>query len=414
MEVRIPQLSEGVNDGTVVSVHVKPGDKIEKDQTLIELETEKAVAPIPSPEAGVVKDLKVKEGDNVAVGQVILTLDAAEGAAESSSLKASASQSPRTARLTAAPAAGSPAPAPAGFPPPASPSLRKMAQELGVDLSRVPGSQRGGRITAQDVRNYVHALQSGGGAAAPSAPAPPPVDFSKWGKIRREKLSGIRKTIGQKMFESWNTVPHVTQFDEADITDILAMRKTHAPAYEKKGARLTVTTFILHAVLEALKQYPIFNSSLDESTGELIYKEYCNLGIAVDTEQGLMVPVLKNADKKGLLELSKEMAALAEKARQRKVSLEDLKGGCFTISNLGSIAGTHFTPIINYPEVAILGLGKGVVKPVVKDPKSKEFQIRTLLPVAVSYDHRVIDGAGGARFIKAIARALETFDEKKL
>ncbi len=431
MDIRIPQLSEGVNSGTVVAILVKVGDRIERDQTIIELETDKAVAPIPSSDAGVVTKISVKEGDKVSVGHLILSLD---GAASGSAPSAPAAQAPAAAPSAApvarvaqpsAPAAGEyQYQSASGFPPPASPTIRRMAMDLGIDLNRVRGTESGGRISMGDLRAYVQHLQSllnqpAAAYAAPqapaaSAPAAPKVsvDFSKWGPVEKKALTSLRKTIGQRMQESWQNIPHVTQFDEADITDLLALRKKLAPKVEKAGGKLTVTILILKAVVKALEALPVFNTSLDEATDELVYKKYIHLGVAVDTEAGLIVPVLKDADKKGLGQLAKELGDLAEKTRTRKIAPDDLKGGTFTISNLGGIGGTFFTPIVNRPEVAILALGKGVVKPVVD--KDGKIVARTMLPIGVSYDHRVIDGADGARFIRALVEAIEGMTEKGL
>ena len=434
MDIRIPQLSEGVNAGTVVSILVKVGDRVERDQTVIELETDKAVAPIPTSEAGVVSKISVKEGDKVAVGHVILSLDGAgAGSAAPASAPAAAPAAapayaaPSTARVAApaAPAAGAYQYSSAsGFPPAASPTIRRMAMDLGIDLTRVQGTEAGGRISMGDLRAYVQHLQSllnspaahapaaqAAPAAAPAAAPKVSIDFAKWGAVEKKALTSLRKTIGHRMQESWQTIPHVTQFDEADITDLLVLRKKLAPKVEKKGGKLTVTILLLKAVVKALQKHPIFNSSLDEATEELVYKKYFNLGVAVDSEAGLIVPVLKDADKKGIAELSKELGELAEKTRSRKIAPDDLKGGSFTISNLGGIGGTFFTPIINRPEVAILALGKGVVKPVVKDDK---IVARTMLPIGVSYDHRVIDGADGARFIRTLVESIEGLTEKEL
>ena len=245
--------------------------------------------------------------------------------------------------------------------------------------------------------------------AAPAAPAPERIDFSKWGPIQKKPMSPLRQTISQRLAQSWNTIPHVTQFDEADITALNDLRKRFAPAYKEKGAHLTVTAFILQAVAATLKKHPLFNASLDEATRELVFKDYCHLGLAVDTDQGLIVPVIRNADQKNLAQLSREINELAEKARARKVSREELQGGTFTISNQGGIGGAHFTPIINKPEVAILGLGRGALKPVVKGDK---IEPRLLLPLALSYDHRLIDGGSAARFIVDLVQALEQADEE--
>ncbi len=275
------------------------------------------------------------------------------------------------------------------------------------------GSERGGRIVMADVRAYIRRLQELAtqprGTARPSVP--PSIDFSKWGTITRKPLSPIRKTISERMTENWSTIPHVTQFDEADITCLMELRRQYAPIYEKRGARLTLTSFALKVVVEALKKHPIFNSSLNGAVNEIVYKEYYHIGLAVDTEQGLMVPVLRDVDKKSLFDLSREVSELAEKARDRKLSLDDLKGSSFTISNQGGIGGAHFTPIINKPDAAILGLGRGALKPVVREEK---IEPRTLMPIAISYDHRLIDGGVAARFTVDLVHGFENFNEELL
>lgn len=414
MDIRLPRLGEGAESGTVVNVFVKEGDAVTKDQTILELENEKAVAPIPSPEAGTVTKVYVKVGDKISVGQAILSLSGGGPApavpASEAPKAAPAAEAPKAAPTKeakdTAPAGEAQPQAPRrevpGIPPPASPSVRRVAKELGIDLTQIRGSEHGGRIVMADLRAYVERLQRLTLQPREAAPEikkalPESVDFSKWGSVTTKPLSPLRQKIGEKMKESWTTIPHVTQFDEADITALMALRKKYAPKYEKKGANLTLTSFILKAVVAALKKYPIVNSSLDEKTHEIVFKEYYHLGVAVDTEQGLIVPVLRDVDKKKMLELSLELAQLAEKTRQRKVSLEELKGGTFTVSNLGGIGGGHFTPIINKPEVAILGVGRGK---------------NNRLPLALSYDHRVVDGADGARFIRAVVEALENFKDK--
>ena len=398
MEIRLPKLGEGAESGTVVSLFVKEGDIIQKDQTILELENEKAIAPIPSPEAGTITKVYVKVGDKISVGQAILSLSgigtapAAPAAPATEAPKAAPAQETQAAPRREVP----------GIPLPASPSVRKVANELGIDLTQIRGSEHGGRIVMADLRAYVERLQRLTLQPREAAPeikkaVSESVDFSKWGSITRKPLSSLRQKIGEKMVESWTTIPHVTQFDEAELAALMALRKKYASKYEKKGANLTLTSFILKAVVAALKKYPIVNSSLDEKTHELIFKDYYHLGVAVDTEQGLIVPVIRDVDKKKMLELSLELAQLAEKTRQRKVSLEDLKGGTFTVSNLGGIGGGHFTPIINKPEAAILGVGRGK---------------NNMLPLALSYDHRVVDGADGARFLRAVVEALENFKDK--
>ncbi len=417
MEIRIPNLGEGADSGSVVNVFVKVGDKVAKDQTLIELENEKAVAPIPATHAGVITKIHMKVGDKVSVGQPIVSLTEEGG---QTTTPAFAPSAPPVKREPIVPA--QPIPVSSGnLSPAASPTLRKMAGDLGIDLARVKGTEPGGRIGLLDLRNYVQYLQSLAAqptlvpGAGPGSKVIESVDFSKWGAVHKKSVSSLRQKIGQKMLESWTTIPHVTQFEEANITAITQLRKKYALLYEKKGARLTLTSFVLKAVVVALKKYPVFNASLDDLTQEIIYKDYYHLGVAVDTEFGLIVPVLKDVDKKNLLEISKELESLAEKTRQRKVSLDELKGGTFTISNLGGIGGTFFTPIINKPELAILGVGRSVLKPVVIGAKDKQsVEARPLMPLGLSYDHRVIDGADGARFIRALAEAIENFNEKEV
>jgi pyruvate dehydrogenase E2 component (dihydrolipoamide acetyltransferase) len=298
----------------------------------------------------------------------------------------------------------------------AAPSVRKLAQELGLDLTRVRGSQRGGRITLEDVRAYVQQLQQRAfqqpapGASAVPKPAES-IDFSKWGPVSRKPLTALRSTIARRLSESWTSTPRVTQFDEADITALDALRKKHAKAYERKGARLTLTSFALKVVTAILKEHPIFNTSLDEAAGEIVFKGYYHIGVAVDTEHGLLVPVIRNADKKSTFELSKELEELAAKARDRKLSADELKGGTFTISNQGGIGSGAFTPIINKPEVAILGIGRGALKPVVRDGK---IEPRLMLPLGLSYDHRVIDGGSAARFMVELVKAFEQFGEEEV
>jgi pyruvate dehydrogenase E2 component (dihydrolipoamide acetyltransferase) len=428
MDVRLPNLGEGADSGSVVSIAVKEGDSIKKGQTILELENEKAVAPIPSPADGKVVSIRVKPGDKISVGQVLLTLAGSGETAE----KAEASS---TSAARRAPETSAKAPEPEAepeeeiaeeevesnderaFPPPASPSVRKIARDLGIDLHRVKGSEHGGRIILADLRAYIERLQrlafapKTKGKAAPAPAAPESIDFSKWGAVSKKPLSPLRKTISQRMVESWTTIPHVTQFDETDITELNEMRKKYAPAYEQKGARLTLTSFALKAVVAALKKNPIFNSSLDEAAQELVLKEYFHIGVAVDTEAGLIVPVIRDVDRKNLWQLSKELHDLAGKARDRKVSLDELKGGSFTISNQGGIGGAHFTPIVNKPEVAILGLGRGAVKPMVKNGK---IEPRLLMPICLSYDHRIIDGGQAARFVVDLREAFEQFAESEV
>lgn len=415
MDVTLPKLAEGADSGAVVHILVAEGDEVEVDQTLLELENEKAVAPIPSTGAGRVARIHVEVGQVVSVGQVLVTIDAA-GAGEP---QASAPPPPEPA---AADGAGAPAPrephihrSESGAPPPASPTVRKIARELGIDLHRVKGSQRGGRIVMADVRGYVQGLQelarepstAAVGAPAPVSPTLPP-DMDKWGPGRREKMSPLRRTIAQRMTESWTTIPHVTQFDDADITDLMEIRKRYGAAYEKSGARLTLTSFAIRAVVSALDKYPAFKTGIDYRALEIVTRDYVHVGVAVDTEAGLIAPVIRDVDRKSLLDLSRELDELAERTRQRKLTADEMQGAAFTISNLGSIGGSYFTPIVNGPQVAVLGMGRGVHRPLVRDRKVVP---RLVLPLALSYDHRVIDGADGARFLREIVRCLEDFPE---
>jgi len=424
-------LGEGADSGTVVNLFVKEGDDLGTDQPVLELENEKAVATIPSTVAGKVTRIYVKPGDKLSVGQRILSVGGGEGAEATrvSQPKPKPEAAPAKGARPELTAAAGPAPEqvphpeePAeprpGVPVATAPSIRKLARDLGIDLTRVRGSARGGRILLEDVRAYIQRLQRLAAqprtVPAPAAPAKPPpeqIDFSKWGPITKKPLSPLRQVIARRMWENWNAVPHVTQFDEADITALNALREKYAPAYKQKGARLTLTSFVVKIVADALKKHPILNSSLDEVAQEIVMKEYCHLGIAVDTEAGLIVPVLRDADKKNLLDISKELEELARKARERKVSGEELKGGTFTISNQGGIGGAHFTPIVNKPEVAILGLGRGALKVVVRDNK---IEPRLMLPLGLSYDHRVIDGGTAARFTVDLVTGFENFEERRM
>jgi pyruvate dehydrogenase E2 component (dihydrolipoamide acetyltransferase) len=428
MDIRLPRLGEGADSGTVASIFVKEGDQLAKDQPILELESEKAVASIPAPESGTVSKLHIREGDTVKVGQLILTLTGGSGSGTPPPPAMVSESTADVGRPEPPPSAGTPGPPPAdagpysspapdGPPPAASPTIRKMARELGIDLRRVKGSERGGRIVMDDLRRYVSWLQetalkpaAGMPAGAPSGPAPAPaIDFSRWGTVRVQKMTTLRRTISSRMVESWTRVPHVTQFDEVDVTRILALRKAHAAVYEQQGAKLTLTSFALRAVVQALKLHPLMNASLSEAAGELVFKQYYHIGLAVDTEHGLIVPVIRDVDTKSLKQLSIEVQQLADRARQRKLALEEMQGGTFSISNQGGIGGGAFTPIINAPEVAILGMGRSVARPVVREGKIVE---RTILPLGLSYDHRVIDGANAARFMVDLVRAFEEFDEE--
>ena len=417
MDLKLPNLGEGADSGVVVNVFVKEGDTITKDQLLLELENEKAVASIPASNAGVVAKVYVKPGDKLSVGQRILSLAESGKPAEpakpaSGAPKKEAVPEPEAVEAVSATEVEEEIPQPVAAPV-TSPSIRRLARELSIDLNKVRGSEPGGRIVVSDIRAYIDRLQKLATRAKPDVPPvekpkSEAIDFSKWGPISKKPLIPLRQTIARRMLENWNTIPHVTQFDEADVTALNDLRRKHAPTYEQKGTRLTLTAFVVQVVVETLKKHPMFNSSLDEIANELIIKEYFHISIAVDTEQGLIVPVLRDADKKSLFQIAKELEEMARKARERRVALEELKGGSFTISNQGGIGGAHFTPIINKPEVAILGIGRGALKPVVRDGK---VEIRMLAPLGLSYDHRVIDGAMAARFITDLVQSLQQFPE---
>ncbi|HEY7715258.1 MAG TPA: 2-oxo acid dehydrogenase subunit E2 [Candidatus Binatia bacterium] len=434
MDVKLPQLAEGVEGGTVVSILVAEGDEIKKDQPIMELETQKAVGSIPAPSGGVVTKIHVKQGMEVSIGQVLISVESSAGAQtatptakppEAASTQGEFPAKPQS-QVAALPTEGAQTPddyryqSPGGMPPPAPPSIRKIARDLGIDLTRVKGSEAGGRINLHDVRNYIHQLQEIANRRTPAAaqpgtaPAAVPseaVDFGKWGPVRREKMSPLRRTVGRRMVESWTTIPKINQFDDADITSLLALRKKYSASFDKRGAHLTLTSFLLLVLGRALKKHPRANASLDESTLEIIYKDYCHVGVAVDTEAGLIVPIVRDVDQKNLLRLSQELHSLTEKTRQRKISIEELQGGTFTISNQGSIGGSHFTPIIYAPQVAILGVGQGQAKPVALEGK---IAIRTILPLCLAYDHRVLDGGDAVRFLKDVIAGLESFDEADL
>lgn len=425
MDLKLPHLGEGADSGTVVNLFVKEGDQLAKDQGVLELENEKAVATIPSTAAGTVTKIYVKPGDKISVGQRILSLNETGAVAPppTARIEKVKEEAPKAEvvekgapQRESEPAAGEAEPKP-GVPPAAAPSLRKLARDLGIDLAKVRGSARGGRIVLEDIRAYIQRLQRlaaqpvAAGVGQTAKPAPEQIDFSKWGSVLKKPLSPLRQVIARRMAENWNAIPHVTQFDDADITALNEWRKKYAPAYEQKGVRLTLTSFVLKVVAAVLQKHPILNSSLDEAAQEIVVKEYCHIGVAVDTEAGLIVPVIRDVNKKNLLELSKELEELAKKARDRKVAAEELKGGTFTISNQGGIGGAHFTPIVNRPEVAILGLGRGALKPVVRAGK---IEPRLLMPLGLSYDHRVIDGGTAARFIVDLVQAFQEFKEEEV
>ena len=415
IEVKVPDIGDFKNI-PVIEILVKPGDTVRAEDPLVTLESDKATMEVPSPSAGVVKEIRIKVGDKVSEGALVLMLEAG---AEAPVAAAKAAPTTTAAPAAAAPQAAKPAPAPAPKPAPvaspavaavdeagfgkahASPSVRRFSRELGVDLSRVKGSGPKERVTKEDVQAFVKTELSkprgaeGGSGLGFNLPPMQPVDFAKFGPVTTQPLSRIKKLSGGFLHRNWVSIPHVTQHDEADITELEAFRKTQSDEAKKSGIKFTMLGFLMKAAVVALKQFPEFNASLSPDGESLVLKDYFHIGVAVDTPGGLVVPVIRDVDKKGLLEIAKELGDLSGRMRNGKISPADLQGGCFSISSLGGIGGTFFTPIINAPEVAILGVGKAVMKPVWN---GKEFVPRLMLPLSLSYDHRVIDGALGARF----------------
>tara|TARA_B100000989_G_scaffold236433_2_gene183275 strand:- start:29851 stop:31407 length:1557 start_codon:yes stop_codon:yes gene_type:complete len=393
-DVVIPDI--GTEDEVdIIEVSVKPGDKIEKEDPLITLEGDKASMEVPSPFSGEVKDVSVNVGDKISQGKLILTMLVSGEAAPAAKPKAPAATS-----APAAPAA--PAAAKADTPAlrNASPAVRRYAREFDIDISQIKGTGRKGRVTKDDLIGYVKGRMQGGGLPSMAGPK---VDFTKFGDVETKPLSKIQKLSGANLHRNWVSIPHVTQFDEADITDMEAFRKEQKAEAEKQGFKLTPLVFIMKAVVAALKDHPTFNASLDPSGENLILKKYFHIGVAVDTPDGLVVPVIRDVDQKDLMQLAKELGEISEKARTTGLSLKEMQGSCFTISSLGGIGGTAFTPIVNAPDVAILGVSKSAMKPVFKDG---EFVPRLMLPLSLSYDHRVIDGAEGARFSRRLVSVL--------
>jgi len=487
-EFKIPELGENITSGDVVRVLVAAGDSLAKDQPVLELETDKATIEVPSSVAGTVKDIKVKQGDKVNVGQVVLTVD--DGGADAGEPKGKREAAARREGK----AADKPKPQPAGAPsagglsqeapadhapaadepagaakgkaerdrgtvdsasdttlddsgeadeadqavpqrprgevvdisrggrtaqaaqqqpaeseaegpmPPAAPSVRRLARELGVDIRRVSGTGPEGRISIDDVQAFVRSAMSGGSARGDGTAALTLPDFSKWGEVERKPMNNVRRKTAERLGHAWVTIPHVTQHDNADITTLDALRKQYGPQAEKAGGKLTMTAIALKVAAGALRRFPQFNSSIDQARSEIVFKKSIHVGVAVDTERGLLVPVVRDADRKGIIELSVELSQLSEKARAGKLSLDEMQGGGFTITNLGGIGGTSFTPIVNWPEVAILGISRGAQQPMWN---GTAFVPKLVLPLSLSYDHRVIDGADAARFLRWVAEAFE-------
>ncbi|GAB4349140.1 MAG: dihydrolipoyllysine-residue acetyltransferase [Immundisolibacter sp.] len=407
--VPCPDLGDG-KTADVIELHVKAGDTVAEGDTLLTVETEKAATELPAPFAGTVRELKVKVGDKLETGTVVALIETSETAAPTRPTPPTADEPPAPAPANAATETRPPPPAEgearsSGQPPHATPSVRRFARELGIDLARVDGSGRKGRITREDVQAFVKAVMQGQGAGSPPTAARlPTIDFGQWGEIESVPLSRIRQLTGENLGRSWPLVPQVTQHDEADITDLEAFRKAQAKAAEARGAKLTVVALLLKACAGALRAFPDFNSSLAADGQELILKRYINIGVAVDTPAGLVVPVIRDVDRKGILDLAAELGDLSRRARGRQLKPEELQGGTFTISSLGGIGGTAFTPIVNWPQVAILGVSRASMAP---RWDGSQFVPRLMLPLSLSYDHRVIDGAAGARFTRHLAGLLE-------
>lgn len=458
MEFTLPELGEGIEGGDVIEVLVTEGTEITEGDPLLELETSKATIPIPAPQAGRISKIHVRSGMHVKVGEPLVTIEPVgksarqdrprarddekhEGAEpdrsqpvedraaptlqpdtpadEPKSRGKGTRPAPATVKAQAAPrrqiaieaAPSAPSKGDGSELVPAGPATRRLARELGVDLHRVHGSGPGGRINEDDVKAFVRNESINGemkptesDRSATGRPAPPLPEFAKWGPVRREALGNVRRSTAEHMSLAWSQIPQVTHFDEADITEWEQFRKRHTAEAESRGAKLTMTVLAIKASATALRGFPFFNASFDAATNEVILKQYYHVGVAVDTEFGLLVPVIRDVDKKGLLQLAVELSAVADRARQKKLSIDDMQGGTFTITNLGGIGGTAFSPIVNYPQVAILGLARANEKQVVRNG---QVAIRVMLPVCLSYDHRVIDGAAAARFTRRFVELIE-------
>lgn len=443
-EFKLPELAEGVESGDVLKVLVAVGDKVSADQAVVELETDKATIEVPVPFAGTVQELRVKEGDKVQVGQVLLIVEDSEAAEaepeepkekaeepeiEEPEARARKAEEPEPEAVTPSPPKPEKAEPPKEQPPPpptprtgpaqvvapskvparevlpAAPSVRRIARELGVDITHLEGTGPGGRISMEDVKEHARQLvsaQEARGAAHGGLQTPLP-DFEKWGAVERQAMSSVRRKTAEHLTQSW-AAPHVTNHDLADITEMEKLRKQYGPKAEAAGGKLTMTAIALKIAASALKVFPQFNASIDMQRQEVVFKKYVHIGVAVDTDRGLLVPVIRDVDQKNIVELSVELSTMAEKARNRKLGLDEMQGGSFTITNLGGIGGIAFTPVVNWPEVAILGISRSRTEPVLEDG---EFAPRLMLPLSLSYDHRLIDGADAARFLRWLAEALE-------
>jgi pyruvate dehydrogenase E2 component (dihydrolipoamide acetyltransferase) len=436
-EFKLPELGENIHQGDLVRLMISPGAQVSEGQPVMELETDKAVVEVPSSLTGIVKDVHVSQGDKIKVGQVIFTLEPGATSQSASQKPSRAEEVHDHARAAfqaviqsegkteeqalppdqpqAAPVATFSMPLhldrAAGVehrgPVPAAPHVRRLSRELGIDIHNVPGNGPGGRISENDVKLYAKSMitaVSGAGPASTHVKQPALPDFGKWGKIERVSMRGVRRKTAEHMWEAWSAIPHVTQQDKADITELEQLRTKFGPKAAEAGGKMTVTAIALKVCASALKIFPQFNASIDMEKEEIIYKQFINIGVAVDTDRGLLVPVIRDVDKKNIVELAAELTALSKKARDKKLSPTDMEGGTFTITNLGGIGGTGFSPIVNYPEVSILGLSRSSTEPVWMENK---FEPRMVLPLSLSYDHRLIDGADAARFLRWIAEAFE-------
>jgi pyruvate dehydrogenase E2 component (dihydrolipoamide acetyltransferase) len=438
-EFKLPELGENIHQGDLVRLMVSPGSTVSAGEPVMELETDKAVVEVPSSVTGTVRDVLVKQGEKIKVGQLIFTLEAGATASQQPQEPQRADQTheqearilfqaaiqsegrteeqalppeqPRSAPVTTF-SMPLDLPRSAGTehrgPIPAAPHVRRLARELGVDIHNVPGTGPGGRISEDDVKVYAKSLittaNAGGGTTATHLRQPKLPDFAKWGKIERVSMRGVRRKTAEHLWEAWTTIPHVTQQDKADITELEQLRTRFGPKAAEAGGKLTVTAIALKVCASALKIFPQFNASIDMEQEEIVYKQFINIGVAVDTDRGLLVPVIRDVDKKNIVELAAELTQLSKKARDKKLQPADMEGGTFTITNLGGVGGTGFSPIVNHPEVAILGLSRSSIEPVWMNEK---FEPRQVLPLSLSYDHRLIDGADAARFLRWIAEAFE-------
>lgn len=430
-EINIPELGDGIAGGTVVSISFQVGDAISIDDTLLEIETDKAVLPVPSPNAGTIQELFIKEGEEVVVGQKICSVSASEdgNSDDKTSNKTDTKKEKAkkqyeqqkesdneeieknnlgTKKIEANLSSATPQAFNENII--AGPAVRKLARELGIDLQVVHGSGKGGRIFIEDVKEYVKqninasTSENFSSNSLGSSTIKPLPDFSIFGETKTEPISKLRKTIAAQMDYCWQTIPHVHQFHDIDVTEIVELQKKYGQQFKEKGSAVSVTLFIIKAMAQCLKEFPLFNSSYDALKSEIVYKQYYNVGVAVDTPSGLIVPVLKDIDKKSIFEIGKELKEIAKKTRDRTILPKDLQGASMTLSNLGGIGGTHFTPIINSPEVAIIGVGRNRIQGIYREDK---FVPRSILPLCLAYDHRVIDGAEGARFIVRLSQLLQ-------